>query len=162
MKPTLIFQDSIMKTEKNMKRSGSIRMVLPKKKKNYNDDNRILITVNVVGSSGPLRFVVNEDDRVSSVIDSSLKLYVRGGRLPVLGSDYKDFMLYASIEGLGMVKLDVALIRALNPSEEIGSYRGRNFVLCKKENGQINEARSRMIRGQQSGRLKGCFLCLAQ
>ena len=101
-----------MKTEKNMKRSGSIRMVLPKKKKNYNDhDNRILITVNVIGSSGPLRFVVNEDDRVSSVIDSSLKLYVRGGRLPVLGSDYKDFMLYASIEGLGMVKLGVAIIR---------------------------------------------------
>ena len=84
-----------------------MRLVLPRKKmNNYEADvnvknNRLLITVNVVGSSGPLRFLVNEDDKVSNVIDLSLKLYARGGRLPILGSDIKDFMLYASDAGSG-------------------------------------------------------------
>nr|KAJ0209617.1 hypothetical protein LSAT_V11C400213980 [Lactuca sativa] len=73
------------------------------KTKNNNHDNRLLITVNVVGSSGPLRFVVKKNDKVSTVIDSSLKLYARGGRLPVLGSDVKNFMFYALIEGSGVV-----------------------------------------------------------
>ncbi|KAI3500205.1 hypothetical protein L1887_36023 [Cichorium endivia] len=147
-----------METEKSTKRSASIRMILPRKKKNYDDgnanvkNNRFLIIVNVVGSSGPLRLVVNQDDKVSTVINSSLKLYARGGRLPVLGSDFKDFMLYASIEGSA----------ALNPSEEIGSCRGRNFVLCKKSSKQGNEKRSRIITRQHSGRWKGCLLCLAQ
>lgn len=84
-----------------------MRFVLPRKKmNNYEADvnvknNRLLITVNVVGSSGPLRFLVNEDDKVSNVIDLTLKLYARGGRLPILGSDIKDFMLYASDGGSG-------------------------------------------------------------
>ncbi|KAL7606266.1 hypothetical protein Lser_V15G19858 [Lactuca serriola] len=115
-----------MEAEKNMKKIVSIQTILPRKKKNTNDDNRLLITVNVVGSSGPLRLVVNEDDKVSTVMDSSLKLYARSGRLPILGSDFKDFMLYALTEG-----------SALNPSEEIGSFRGRNFVLCQKKNNLI-------------------------
>lgn len=70
-----------------------------KQKKKDNEGrkkNRLLITVNVLGSPGPLRLLVNQDDTVSTVIDSSLKLYARGGRLPVLGSDFKNFLLYTS------------------------------------------------------------------
>lgn len=73
------------------------------KKKNLDNHNvknkRFLITINVLGSSGPLRFVVNDDDKVSDVIDSSLKMYARGGRLPVLGSDFNKFFLYPSNAG---------------------------------------------------------------
>ncbi|GJR91709.1 hypothetical protein Tco_0215720 [Tanacetum coccineum] len=84
-----------------------MRLVLSRKKmNNYEADvnvknNRLLITVNVVGSSGPLRFLVNEDDKVSNVIDLSLKLYARGDRLPILGSDINNFMLYVSDAGSG-------------------------------------------------------------
>nr|GEY21409.1 hypothetical protein [Tanacetum cinerariifolium] len=133
-----------------------MRLVLSRKMNNNEADvnvknNRLLITVNVVGSSGPLRFLVNEDDKVSNVIDLSLKLYARGGRLPILGSDINNFMLYVSDAG-----------SALNSSEEIGSCGGRNFALYKKNN-QVPEARSRMItRQHHSGRWKACILCLAQ
>ncbi|KAK9066947.1 hypothetical protein SSX86_014271 [Deinandra increscens subsp. villosa] len=147
-----------METKKNMiKRSLSMKMILSRKNKNNDQgaanvkNTRILITVNVVGSSGPLRFVVNDDDKVSTVIDSLLKLYTRGGRLPILGSDFTNFVLYASDAG-----------SPLNSSEEIGSCGGRNFVLYKK-NDQAGEARSRMItRRQHSGRWKACIVCLAQ
>lgn len=61
--------------------------------------NRFLITVNVLGSAGPIRFVVNEDDLVSGVIDTSLKTYAREGRLPVLGSDVNDFILHCADVG---------------------------------------------------------------
>ncbi|KAD4888341.1 hypothetical protein R6Q59_001417 [Mikania micrantha] len=147
-----------METENNMKRSVSMRLILQKKKKKKDqhdvnvENKRLLITVNVVGSSGPLRFIVNDDDRVSTVIESSLKLYARCGRLPILGSDSKKFILYASDAG-----------SALNSSEEIGSCGGRNFVLCKKENQLVPaDARSRMITRHHSGRWKACIVCLAK
>lgn len=94
-----------MDSQKNTKRSVSMKLILPGRKKNSEVDDvnmrnsRILITVNVVGSSGPLRFVVNEDDKVSKIIDMSLKLYVREGRLPVLELGFKNFSLYASDAG---------------------------------------------------------------
>ncbi|XVF71436.1 hypothetical protein PTKIN_Ptkin12aG0037200 [Pterospermum kingtungense] len=75
-----------------------------KKKGNENKNNivknikssRFLITINVVGSAGPLRFLVNEDDLVSAVIDVALKSYAREGRLPVLGLDPNKFLLYCA------------------------------------------------------------------
>jgi hypothetical protein len=86
-------------------------MVLKKHKKNTTDTqsvknvkkNRFLITINVNGSAGPVRFVVNEDDVVAGVIDTTLKAYARVGRLPVLGSDVNNFLLYqanAVFEGI--------------------------------------------------------------
>lgn len=73
------------------------------KKKNEENQNlkknRFLITVNVLGSSGPIKFVVNENDRVAVVIDSALKLYAREGRLPVLGSNVIDFLLHPTNAG---------------------------------------------------------------
>ncbi|GMN31252.1 hypothetical protein TIFTF001_041566 [Ficus carica] len=61
--------------------------------------NRFLITVNVLGSAGPMRFVVNEDDLVAAVIDTALKSYSREGRLPVLGTHASDFLLYCANVG---------------------------------------------------------------
>ncbi|XP_060185981.1 uncharacterized protein At4g22758-like [Lycium barbarum] len=84
--------------------------------------NRLLISITVVGSAGPIRFVVNEKELVGNVIDTALKNYAREGRLPVLGSNFNNFMLYCPT-----VATDV-----LSPWETIGSLGVRNFVLVKK------------------------------
>ncbi|XWS30817.1 hypothetical protein CRYUN_Cryun23aG0022900 [Craigia yunnanensis] len=103
-----------------------------KKKGNENKNivkkSRFLITINVLGSSGPLRFLVNEDDLVAAVIDVALKSYAREGRLPVLCLDPNKFLLYCANAGSD------------------GSQGGRNFVLCKKQvQPQMSEARSEML-----------------
>lgn len=60
---------------------------------------RLLISITVLGSAGPIRFVVNEGQLVGAVIETTLKSYAREGRLPVLGSDLDDFVLYCPIAG---------------------------------------------------------------
>ncbi|GAB2279901.1 hypothetical protein Dimus_014537 [Dionaea muscipula] len=82
---------------------------------------RFLVIVNVVGSPGPLRFMVNEDDLVGAVIDATLKQYAREARLPALGSNPDNFLLYTTTDAT-----------ALNAWEAIGSSGGRNFIMCKK------------------------------
>ncbi|XP_052203797.1 uncharacterized protein LOC127809135 isoform X1 [Diospyros lotus] len=84
-------------------------MVLYKQKKNNQAAaaarNRLLISITVLGSAGPIRFVVNEDELVAAVIVTALKAYAREGRLPVLGSDFKDFVLYCPIAGTEVLQL---------------------------------------------------------
>ncbi|GJT09090.1 putative ADP-ribosylation factor GTPase-activating protein AGD11-like protein [Tanacetum coccineum] len=73
-----------------------------KKKKDHvgkSGGNRILIKINVVGSAGPIRFVVDEDELVASVINIAIKMYAREGRLPVLGTKLNEFFLYTPIVG---------------------------------------------------------------
>lgn len=84
---------------------------------------RLLISINVMGSPGPIRFVVSEDEQVGSVIDTALRSYARQGRLPVLGSDPGHFLLYCAN----------AESDALSPWETIGSRGARNFLLWKKQ-----------------------------
>lgn len=86
--------------------------------------NRFLISVSVLGSAGPIRFVVRDAEPVSSVIDTALRSYAREGRRPVLGSDLKDFLLYCANAGSDV----------LGPDQTVGSAGSRNFVLCKKQN----------------------------
>lgn len=76
----------------------------PSDNNNSNNNNnvkksRFLITVNVLGSAGPIRFLVNGNDLVASVIDTALKTFAREGRLPVLGFDVDKFLLYCANEG---------------------------------------------------------------
>lgn len=61
--------------------------------------NRLLINITVIGSAGPIRFVVNEEETVAAVMATALKAYAREGRLPVLGSDVNDFVLYCPAFG---------------------------------------------------------------
>ncbi|CAN7087563.1 unnamed protein product, partial [Brassica oleracea var. botrytis] len=56
------------------------KMLLYNKQKKNAKGNRILISVTVLGSAGPIRFVAYEDDLVASVIDTALKCYAREGR----------------------------------------------------------------------------------
>nr|GEV91138.1 hypothetical protein [Tanacetum cinerariifolium] len=98
-------------------------MLMYKGKKNQvGSGNRLLISITVIGSAGPIRFVVNEEDVVGNVMDTALRAYAREGRLPVLGSNINDFVLYCPIAGT----------EALNPLVAIGSFGVRNFMLCKK------------------------------
>ncbi|XP_020576268.1 uncharacterized protein LOC110021901 [Phalaenopsis equestris] len=85
--------------------------------------DRFLITVTVPGSAGAIRFVVREKELVEVVIGTVLKSYAREGRLPVLGSDLNDFLLYSAHDGS----------EALCPWETIGCSGSRNFLLCKKQ-----------------------------
>nr|GEX62547.1 hypothetical protein [Tanacetum cinerariifolium] len=94
-----------------------------KKKKDHvgkSGGNRILIKINFVGSAGPIRFVVNEEELVASIINIAIKMYAREGRLPVLGTKLNEFFLYTPIVGS----------EALSPWEMIGSFGVRNFLLC--------------------------------
>ncbi|MFS7891874.1 hypothetical protein Hanom_Chr00s000405g01642821 [Helianthus anomalus] len=101
-------------------------MLMYKQKKNQAGKgvgrNRLLISITVIGSAGPIRFVVNAEEVVASVMDTALKSYAREGRLPVLGSNINEFVLYCPIAGT----------EALSPVEAIGSFGVRNFMLCKK------------------------------
>lgn len=102
-------------------------MLLHKNKKNQlvvkgGSPNRFLISITVIGSAGPIRFVVNEEDLVAAVVATALKAYAREGRLPVLGSDVNDFVLYCPASGH----------EGLSALDKIGSFGIRNFMLCKK------------------------------
>ncbi|KAK2986707.1 hypothetical protein RJ640_010932 [Escallonia rubra] len=103
-----------------------------KRKSNENENakiGRFLITVNVLGSAGPIRFVVSEDDSVAAVIGTALKLLEINCCVLNDGS---------------LIIWD--LVAALALSESIGLCGGRNFVLCKKQsNPQMTEARSEMV-----------------
>lgn len=135
-----------------MKRKTSEKMLRRRQKKksfeeqNINGtNNRFLISVNVLGSAGPIRFVVNEGDLIAAVIDTALKSYARQGRLPHLGSDINQFLLYCANVGAD----------ALSPWELIGSCGGRNFVLCKKQiEPQMRETRPEMLGRKGSGSWK--------
>lgn len=69
------------------------------KSRKNNNTNRFLISINILGGSGPLWIVVNENNVVFDVIEMALKCHARQGRLPVLGSDPTDFVLYCSHAG---------------------------------------------------------------
>jgi len=100
-------------------------MLLSKQKKNQggvDKGNRLLVSITVMGSAGPIRFVVSEKELVASVVDTALKSYAREGRLPILGSKFDHFVLYCPIAGT----------EALSPWDTIGSFGVRNFMLCKK------------------------------
>ncbi|CAL5396724.1 hypothetical protein ACSBR2_005973 [Camellia fascicularis] len=116
-------------------------MVLHKQKKNQaiKGGNRLLVSITVLGSAGPIRFIVHEGELVAAVMETALKSYAREGRLPVLGSNLNDFVLCSPIAGP----------EALSPWEAIGAIGVRNFMLCKKpqsEKAVIDEEKQRIVR----------------
>ncbi|KAM7484665.1 hypothetical protein LguiA_000674 [Lonicera macranthoides] len=118
-----------------------------KQKKNQaGKGNRLLISITVLGSAGPIRFLVNEQDLVAAVIDTALKSYAREGRLPVLGSDIKNFVLHCPNIGT----------EGLSPWETIGSVGVRNFMLFKKPQAEkaIEDGNSAAINRKGNGSFK--------
>ncbi|XP_057431456.1 uncharacterized protein LOC130724278 isoform X1 [Lotus japonicus] len=116
------------------------KMVLQKNRGSvYSDDqkaktNRFLITINILGSAGPIRFVVNEEKLVSGVIDTALKSYAREGRLPVLGFDASNFLLYRANAGFDAKGLSFWW-NFFDSFESIGTHRilwGEEFCAVQK------------------------------
>lgn len=68
------------------------------KMKNKSDDDdegrKMFINVNLMGSSGPIRFFVGKNQTVESVIETAVETFARQGRLPVLGCKPQQFALY--------------------------------------------------------------------
>lgn len=108
------------------------------------ESTRALITVTVPGSSGPIRFVVREEEPVSAVMGTALKAYARQGRRPIIGCELNDFSLYRAFDGS----------QRLSPLESIGSFGSRNFLLCKKQS--LGSEESSPIPGKKMGK-KGAF-----
>ena len=99
-------------------------MLLCKQKpKDDNPNMQMLISISVVGSAGPLRFLVNKNELVGEVIRTALKSYASEGRLPVLGFNHDEFLLYYPT---------TAGVDVLSLSDPIGSKGARSFTLCKK------------------------------
>lgn len=65
------------------------------------DPVRVLVTVTVLGSAGPLRFIVQEGDTVAALIRAALRCYAREGRMPLLGTDHAGFVLSTANGGSG-------------------------------------------------------------
>lgn len=98
---------------------------------------RFLITVTVLGSAGPLRFVVKEEELVSAVMETALRSYAREGRYPVLGYDVNNFFLYcanAGSEGSSKKKntifffLYISLCRLQGFDLDVGSMNLDSFL----------------------------------
>lgn len=101
------FTDLYAKKNKEMNRNGNVKGVMKGKKK------RLLVSVNVLGSVGPIRFLANEDDEVSSVINTALKAYARQGRIPVLGFNINNFIFYSNNAGFNSILLTNSFLHSL-------------------------------------------------
>ncbi|OEL36054.1 hypothetical protein BAE44_0002924 [Dichanthelium oligosanthes] len=83
---------------------------------------RVLVTVTVLGSAGPLRFLVDEGETIAGLVRAALRSYAREGRMPLLGTDPAGFLLYAA-NGRS---------DALNADERISFNGCRSFLLWQK------------------------------
>jgi hypothetical protein len=83
---------------------------------------RVLVTVTVLGSAGPLRFLVDEGESVTGLIRATLRCYAREGRMPLLGADAANFLLYTA-NGRS---------DALQADERISFNGCRTFMLWQK------------------------------
>lgn len=106
---------------------------------------QFLLTITVNGSSGPIRFLVNEDDTVGKVIDKAVKKYANEGRLmDVLGSDLNKL-------GLRCVN---SSYDALSPWDTIGQAGCRNFILYKEEKEDDSKSTKEDLERKGSGNWK--------
>ncbi|EPS60022.1 hypothetical protein M569_14782 [Genlisea aurea] len=92
--------------DEKMRRSISDKGLFPP-----DHSNRYLVIINVVGGTGPIKFLVNRDSNVKSVIEKALKIYNREGRHPAIGSDTNNLYLY--------------------PADVIGSDGITHIIICK-------------------------------
>ncbi|CAM0944072.1 unnamed protein product [Alopecurus aequalis] len=83
---------------------------------------RVLVTVTVLGSAGALRFLVDEGESVTGLIRATLRCYTREGRMPLLGADAANFLLYAANGRSDALKAD----------ERISFNGCRSFMLWHK------------------------------
>ncbi|KAJ7560755.1 hypothetical protein O6H91_04G144300 [Diphasiastrum complanatum] len=96
----------------------ALAQLFSKKQARAGENNRMLVTVNIIGSTGPLRFLVDVKDPVSKVIELALRAYAREGRLPHLGANCRWFELFRANSDLEV--------------QSAGSLGARQFVMHRK------------------------------
>ncbi|EFJ31344.1 hypothetical protein SELMODRAFT_440177 [Selaginella moellendorffii] len=95
-------------------------------KSQYGGSHKFLVSISVVDSAGPLRFVVDSSDTVESVIRHALQEYEHEGRIPPLGTDPRPFELYSAHD----------ISEALDDKLRIGDAAGvRDFILHRRPDG---------------------------
>jgi len=99
-----------------------LRKVEPRGKAAAAGVARVLVTVTVLGSAGPLRFLVDEGESVNGLIRAALRCYAREGRMPLLGADAANFLLYTANGRSDALKAD----------ERISFNGCRSFMLWQK------------------------------
>ncbi|KAL0431408.1 UNVERIFIED_CONTAM: hypothetical protein Sradi_0766800 [Sesamum radiatum] len=128
--------------EMNIRNTSDKTLLRKLKKKKGDDDknskeNRFLITINVFGSAGPIRFVVNEDETAQGYQQNPFSQFTssNAGGLVILEVPFLHEMMFS-----------VLLFAVLKLSEVIGSRGVRNFVLCRNQSKpHMTEARSQLI-----------------
>ncbi|KAK4772147.1 hypothetical protein SAY86_013922 [Trapa natans] len=112
--------------------------------------NRILISITFMGSAGPIRLVVDETDPVDAVILTALKSYRREGRLPILGSNFEDFLLYYGSDG------ELFLFFSMIVRWFSVNFKIQSLIRCARIGSQL------LVRGTQSGRKAPGISCCAR
>lgn len=84
--------------------------------------NKLLVSITIAQSIGPLRLLLFKDATVEEVIKAAFVLYAKEGRKPLLSNDPAAFGLHYS-----QFSID-----CLNPAEKIKDLGSRNFFLCPK------------------------------
>ncbi|KAJ7533173.1 hypothetical protein O6H91_13G036100 [Diphasiastrum complanatum] len=95
--------------------------------------SKMLVAVNVLGSTGPLRFVVDVDCVVSRVIELALRAYAKQGRLPSLGLDPSIVQLYCCNGDF----------QALDPLQRVGTLGTRQFFLHRRQPEELEQIAAR-------------------
>ncbi|KAG9445386.1 hypothetical protein H6P81_016726 [Aristolochia fimbriata] len=96
----------------------------------YGDESKVVLSVLVEGSPGPVRTMVRLGASVAETIRIVVDKYREEGRSPLLGRDasHSSFQLHHSYFSL----------QSLNKTEKIGSVGSRNFYL-RRSNGDERE-----------------------
>ncbi|KAJ7519959.1 hypothetical protein O6H91_20G061300 [Diphasiastrum complanatum] len=123
-------QISSPKESKPALKTIPLTQLLGKSQAKSGEISRILVTVNVCGSTGPLRFLVDVKDPVKRVVELALRAYAREGRLPHLGVNCKLVDLYCANSDF----------EALDPVQPVGSFGTRQFLLHKRTNEEFEHA----------------------
>lgn len=97
--------------------------------KSFTEEDRILVSITVEGSTGPIRVIVRKGDTVSDLIKVTIDNYAKEGRYPVLDSDTNMFELHVSNFSM----------ESLNRSDPVGELGTRTFFLRQENHGVADE-----------------------
>ncbi|GKB40576.1 UDP-3-O-acyl-N-acetylglucosamine deacetylase 5 precursor [Tanacetum coccineum] len=121
-------------------------MMMYKGKKNHVTRNMQLICITVIGSASPIRFVVNVEEVVGNVMDTT---YTRMKRLPILGLNINDFVMYYLVTGTEalnpLVVSGWSFFDGRNPIASGNNSSSNNNNKSKKQNKEKNEAITKQI-----------------
>ncbi|ERN13305.1 uncharacterized protein At4g22758 isoform X1 [Amborella trichopoda] len=85
----------------------------------YRDDSKVVVSVTVEGSPGPIRTMVRMGQTVGETINSIVDRYAEEGRRPVLSQDSCSFELHHSYFSL----------ESISKIDRVGDLGSRNFYL---------------------------------